>query len=408
MKTQITTAAIAGALLALLLGASPLASADERGRAKALAAAIESEGFEITAERVRPGIVQVAGVRGSDRVKIKAQSFPTLPNRTSGIVGLLKQANAEAPGTSRRKVKLAGAEAAYLSFSSQGPTLLFATKDQAGTFDWLGSPKREEYQRLAAKLASALGGSEGGGAKGGNAKGGMSSLLKGSLAGGGASKGASDGASAPVLSAPGSAGGTLNSAGPAAPGISTPRTQVSGAGFYVAKDLILTSGRVAPGAKQVRLTDSKGRSFSGEVVARVNEGDLSLTLIRAARLGEPLPLAKPLSDQAVFAFSASKERRPKTKGKLERTDKGAFVIGGTVLKASHLGGPLVDGEGRALGLLFTRTTGDERQACAIPASVLEIWLAEAGAKVDLASPSPATDLYASDKVQGSIVRVEAR
>ncbi len=406
MKTQLnalsrTTKTIAGVLLALLV-ASPLAAADEQGRSKALAAAMESEGFEITSNQVRPGIVQVAGVRGSHRVKIKAQSFATLPNRTSGIVGLLKQANAAAPNTARRKVKLSGAQAAYLSFSSKGPTLLFATKDQAGTFEWIGNPEREEYQRLAAKLAGALGGSAGGSAKG------MSGLLKNSLSGGGASSASNSAGTDPVLSAPGSAGRTLNSAGPVAPGISTPKTQVSGAGFYVAKDLILTSGLVAPGAKQVRLTDSEGRSFSGEVVARSKEGDLSLALIRTTRLGEALPLAKPLSDQAVFAFGSSKERRAKTKGKLERTDKGAFVVGETVLGADHLGGPLVDGEGRAVGLLFTRTTGQGSEACAVPAATLKAWLSEAGAKVDLASPSPATQLYTSKRVQSSIVRVEAR
>jgi len=405
IKTLSTATTIAGALMALLLVASPLASADEQGRAKALASAMESEGFEITSKRVRPGIVQVAGVRGGNRVKIKAQSFATLPNRTSGIVGLLKQANAEAPNTARRKVKLSGAQAAYLSFSSKGPTLLFATKDQAGTFDWIGNPEREEYQRLAAKLAGALGGSEGG-----SAKGGMSGLLKNSLASGGASGGGSaSNAAEPVLSAPGgSAGGTLNSAGPVAPGISTPKTQLSGAGFYVAEDLILTSGFVAHNAKQVRLTDSKGQSFSGEVVARNKEGDLSLTLIRTTRRGEPLPLAKPLSDQAVFAFGATLKRGAKTKGKLERTEKGAFVIGETVLQTDHLGGPLVDGEGRVLGLLFIRVKGEQVESCAVPAKALKAWLTENGAKVDLASPSPATELYASKKVQRSVVRVEAR
>jgi trypsin-like peptidase len=406
MKTQTKSIAksIACALLGLVVLAGPLASADEVGRAKALAAAIESEGFEISQKDARPGIVKVAGFRGSNVVKVKAQSFATLPNRTSGILGLLKQANAEEPGASRRKVKLTGAEAAYLSFTGKGTTLLFATKTQAATFTWIGDPTRKEFQTLAAKLAGALGGSANGGTKAG-----LSGRLGGALAGGGGAggPGATNTDSAPVLAGPGGPGG-LTAVGPTAPALSATSTQTSGAGFYVAKDMILTSGFVAPKAKTVRLTDSQNRSFSGEVVGRLNEGGITLTLIRTQRSGTVLPFAKPQSDQAVFAFGSTKESREKTKGKLERSSKGAFVISGAALSADHTGGPLVDAEGRALGLLFTRTTGQTTEACAVPATKIKSWLAKNEVKVDLASPTPGTELYAAKKVQTSVVRVEAR
>lgn len=398
------TKSIVGALLGLLVLAAPMAQADEKARANALASAIESEGFEITQKGVRPGIVKVAGQRGSEVVRVKAQSFTTLPNMTSGIVGLLKQARQENPDATRRKVKLAGAEAAYLSFGgkNRGTTLLFSTKTQAVTFVWIGTPKRQEYQALATKLAGALGGSVGG-----SAKAGLSGRLGGALSGGAGGAGNADAEDAPVLSVPGGAAGpALDSAGPAS--VSTPQTQTSGAGFYVSEDLILTSGFVAPQAKTVRLTDSNQRSFSGEVIGRFNEGGIALTLIKTERAGVALPFAKPQSDQAVFPFSSSDERSGKTKATLERSSEGAFVISGASLGDAHTGGPLVDGEGRVIGLLFTRTTADVAQPCAVPAATIQAWLAKSGLELELENPSPSTELYTAKKVQRSVVRVQAR
>lgn len=175
------------------------------------------------------------------------------------------------------------------------------------------------------------------------------------------------------------------------PGL-TARQRTSGSGVVVRADgLIVTNAHVVQGAQRVRVTlpAQKGRVHAAEVVGLDIETDLALLRIPASGLSA-LPLAD--SDQVqqgqlVFAFgsplgldnSVSMGVVSSTARQLKADDPMAYIQTDAPINPGSSGGPLVDTEGRLIGintLNLTQSGGSEGLGFAVPSNVVAVVMAQ--------------------------------
>lgn len=138
----------------------------------------------------------------------------------------------------------------------------------------------------------------------------------------------------------------------------------SGSGFYVTRDLILTNEHVVTGERSVNVTLNDGTRLLGHVVFTNPDVDIALVRVPASRAGqEALPLGSgraAKAGQEVLAIGAAFGlANTVTRGIVSavRTEGGVtFVQTDAAINPGSSGGPLIDRQGRVIGITTLRLT----------------------------------------------------
>jgi S1-C subfamily serine protease len=167
---------------------------------------------------------------------------------------------------------------------------------------------------------------------------------------------------------------------------------IEGSGWAVRPDLIVTNAHVVAGADDTTVTTQSGVELDATAVYYAPEDDLALL-----RIDSKLPTLPISSERQVGAGAAVlgfPENGPYTvtparigetrdtisedsygRGPIERT---ITALGGDV-RSGNSGGPLVDGHGRVVGVVFAATTAGPAGGFAIPAEQVREAIGHAGA-----------------------------
>ena len=167
---------------------------------------------------------------------------------------------------------------------------------------------------------------------------------------------------------------------------------IEGSGWAVRPNLIVTNAHVVAGADDTTVTTQSGVELDATAVYYAPEDDLALL-----RIDSKLPTLPISSERQVGAGAAVlgfPENGPYTvtparigetrdtisedsygRGPIERT---ITALGGDV-RSGNSGGPLVDGHGRVVGVVFAATTAGPAGGFAIPAEQVREAIGHAGA-----------------------------
>lgn len=153
-----------------------------------------------------------------------------------------------------------------------------------------------------------------------------------------------------------------------------------GSGFAVAPDLVMTNAHVVAGAPEVQVRRPDGRRLSGRVV--VFDDGRDLALVRVPGLGQtPLPVANARegSRGAVIGHPGGQNRPRPTPAvvRAQRQAVGRDIYGDDRVRRQVLflaadlapgdsGAPLVDQQGRAIGVAFAIAPDRSATAFALP------------------------------------------
>jgi S1-C subfamily serine protease len=170
---------------------------------------------------------------------------------------------------------------------------------------------------------------------------------------------------------------------------------VEGSGWAVRPGLIVTNAHVVAGSDDTTVTTPDGVELDATPVYYEPGNDLALL-----RVGADLP-ALPISadrdsgsDVAILGypengpFALEPARLGETRATISEDSYGNGPINRTitalrgVVRSGNSGGPLVDGDGRAVGTVFAATTAGYRGGFAIPAELVRDALSQASASVD--------------------------
>ncbi len=180
-------------------------------------------------------------------------------------------------------------------------------------------------------------------------------------------------------------------------GLDCRRAQV-GTAFLVAPDLLATNAHVVAGI-EVPVLSVGNEEVSSRVVAFDPVSDLAVLRI-AQDLGEPLSLGEANVGSVVALVAFDDDARPVerhlTVQQLIRatgkdiydnpgTGRDALILEGSVARGNS-GGPLVDGEGTVVGVVFANTRGGAGTSFAVQSGELLALIEEVGT-----SPVPPTD-----------------
>jgi S1-C subfamily serine protease len=170
---------------------------------------------------------------------------------------------------------------------------------------------------------------------------------------------------------------------------------VEGSGWAVRPGLVVTNAHVVAGSDDTTVTTPDGVELDATPVYYEPGNDLALL-----RVGADLP-ALPISadrdsgsDVAILGypengpFALEPARLGETRATISEDSYGNGPINRTitalrgVVRSGNSGGPLVDGDGRAVGTVFAATTAGYRGGFAIPAELVRDALSQASTSVD--------------------------
>lgn len=176
---------------------------------------------------------------------------------------------------------------------------------------------------------------------------------------------------------------------------------IEGSGWAVAPGLIATNAHVIAGADDTTVTTQGGVELDATPVYYGTRNDIALLRVGANVPSLPISSERPVgSDAAVLGYpengpySLSPARVGETRETISENsygrgpvDRQITALGGSV-RSGNSGGPLVDAEGRAIGVVFATTTNGSPGGFAIPAELVEAALRQVRDSVDT---GPCTD-----------------
>lgn len=182
-----------------------------------------------------------------------------------------------------------------------------------------------------------------------------------------------------------------------------------GSGFFVAADLVVTNAHVlCPPGEELQVSTSDDRTFVGEVVRRDHAMDLAL--VRVAGAGAtPLPLGDvgeaAVGDKVTIVGSPVGLDFTVQEGSLSSLHRAAGGIAYLQLDAKvspgNSGGPVIDGQGRAIGIVSMKVTGEGVEGIGLAIPINYVY---GGALAYVDAPSPAA--AASDGFQRMVARAQ--
>ena len=150
----------------------------------------------------------------------------------------------------------------------------------------------------------------------------------------------------------------------------------SGTGVVWGAGLIVTNAHCAPGDVPLHI-DANGKQWNGEVVAHARDHDLAL-IVGSSIIGQPLDLRDAATlriGELVFAYGHPLGIRDSlAMGALHgiarhpRSGEPRFIIADVRLAPGNSGGPLVDADGRLIGINSMVVSG---LGVAIPAAAVQ-------------------------------------
>jgi len=147
----------------------------------------------------------------------------------------------------------------------------------------------------------------------------------------------------------------------------------SGSGSIISSDgLILTNAHVVEGSQTVRVTLKDGRKLNGQVVSLGKSGCLDLALVKLQASGKfptiQFAPAKSLQvGEAVFAIGNPLETTFTFTPGIVSNVGGKWILTNAVLNPGNSGGPLLDAQGRLLGVNTAKYQGDGLYLAVAPA-----------------------------------------
>jgi S1-C subfamily serine protease len=155
---------------------------------------------------------------------------------------------------------------------------------------------------------------------------------------------------------------------------------VEGSGWAVRPDLIVTNAHVVAGADDTTVTTQSGVELEATAIYYEPEDDLALLRIDSQLPTLPITSERPVGASAAVLgypengpYTVTPARIGETRdtisedsygrGPIERT---ITALGGDV-RSGNSGGPLLDGRGRVVGVVFAATTGRPSGGFAVPA-----------------------------------------
>ena len=160
---------------------------------------------------------------------------------------------------------------------------------------------------------------------------------------------------------------------------------VEGSGWAVEPDLIVTNAHVIAGADDTTVTTQGGVELEATPVYYSPADDLALLRVEGARL-PTLPVTSERDegeDAAVLGYpengpyTIEPARIGETRATISEDSYGNGPVNRTItalrgaVRSGNSGGPLVDGAGRVVGIVFAATTGGPKGGFAIPAEQVE-------------------------------------
>lgn len=176
---------------------------------------------------------------------------------------------------------------------------------------------------------------------------------------------------------------------------------IEGSGWSVAPGLIVTNAHVIAGADDTTVTTQDGVELEATPVFYGTRDDLALLRVGAEIPSLPVSSRRPVgSDAAVLGYpengpySLSPARVGETRETVSEdsygrgpVDRSIIALGGSV-RSGNSGGPLVDPQGRAIGIVFATTTSGSPGGFAIPAELVRAALRHTS---DSVSTGPCTE-----------------
>jgi S1-C subfamily serine protease len=176
---------------------------------------------------------------------------------------------------------------------------------------------------------------------------------------------------------------------------------IEGSGWAVAPGVVVTNAHVIAGAEDTTVTTQDGAELDATPVFYDSRDDLALLRVGAAIPTLPISSRRPVgSDAAVLGYpeNGPYALAPARVGETAETvsedsygrgpvDREITALAGSVLSGNS-GGPLVDPQGRAIGIVFATTTSGSPGGFAIPAELVRAALRHTGASV---STGPCTE-----------------
>jgi S1-C subfamily serine protease len=158
---------------------------------------------------------------------------------------------------------------------------------------------------------------------------------------------------------------------------------IEGSGWAVAPGLIVTNAHVVAGAEDTTVTTQDGVELEATPVYYGTRDDLALLRVGANIPALPVSSERPVgSDAAVLGYpengpySLSPARVGETRDTVSEdsygrgpVDREITALGGSV-RSGNSGGPLVDPQGRVIGVVFATTTSGSPGGFAIPAELV--------------------------------------
>jgi len=152
----------------------------------------------------------------------------------------------------------------------------------------------------------------------------------------------------------------------------------TGSGFVLGEDLIVTNRHVVGQPREVSISTWDGRSFDARVDGIARDADLAVIRVR----GLDLPVATVRSEPAVIGERVAAIGYPGGGGATITTGVVLGFTDGPILgeqvpairvsaevRPGNSGGPLVDAEGRVIGVIFAQS-GPGGDGLAVPVDVL--------------------------------------
>jgi len=175
-----------------------------------------------------------------------------------------------------------------------------------------------------------------------------------------------------------------------------------GSGFFVAPDLVVTNAHVlCPGEDSIQVGLSDDRKLIGEVVRRDGSLDLGLVRVTGANV-EPMPLGDvgdlAAGDRVLIVGSPVGLDFTVQEGSIASLQRSANGVAYLQLDAKvspgNSGGPVVDSEGRVVGIVSMKVSGEGVEGIGLAIPINYVYGARLGF---VAPPSPAAAASATFK-----------